>query len=196
MPQIIYLIRHGQSEFNAQRRHQGWSTGNPLTSDGMYQAEAAGRFLKKHTIDHIFASPLVRTQQTAQIISKHVSAPITTSHHLKDYRRSKSHEGLLKSECMDLPSFTQWKEMVEVEPTFSLPDGESRDDFRNRLEMFAQECEAALVNTDAVLIVTHHDPLISLIRHWTGETIDWDEVVNCSLYAIDKEKKVVERIEY
>jgi broad specificity phosphatase PhoE len=196
MPQTIYLIRHGQSEFNVQQRHQGWSTGNPLTSDGLYQAEKAGRFLKKRTINHIFASPLVRTQQTAQIISKHVSAPITTSHHLKDYRRSKSHEGLLKSEFIDLPSFIQWKKMFGEDPTFSLPDGESRDDFRDRLEMFAQECEAALEEKDSVLIVTHNDPLVGLIRHWSGETINKDEVVNCSLYAIDLETKTVERIEY
>ena len=41
---IIYLVRHGETEWNRARRYQGGSD-SPLTERGLAQAEAIGRFL-------------------------------------------------------------------------------------------------------------------------------------------------------
>ncbi|MGC2414155.1 MAG: phosphoglycerate mutase family protein, partial [Stellaceae bacterium] len=40
----IFLVRHGETEWNRARRYQGWSD-SPLTAHGIAQAEAIGQRL-------------------------------------------------------------------------------------------------------------------------------------------------------
>lgn len=67
--QDIYLVRHGETEWNAAGRFQG-SLDSALTRRGMAQAEAMGRRLADVAAgaDSFVASPLGRTRQTATII--------------------------------------------------------------------------------------------------------------------------------
>jgi len=68
---MIYLTRHGETEFNVARRLQG-QCDSPLTARGLDQARLMGLALRE-LIDPadvtIFSSPLGRTRQTAQIIA-------------------------------------------------------------------------------------------------------------------------------
>ncbi len=68
---VIYLVRHGQTIFNAAARWQG-QVDSPLTALGLRQAAAAGATLRKTiTSDDIvlFSSPLGRAHSTAKIIA-------------------------------------------------------------------------------------------------------------------------------
>ena len=80
---MIYLVRHGETEFNAERRQQG-HLDSPLTALGRAQARAAGEVLKRQIADaegwRIVASPLGRAQHTAQIIGEHLGLPVETDH--------------------------------------------------------------------------------------------------------------------
>lgn len=69
MKQKLYLVRHGQTEYNVQRRIQGWCD-SPLTSLGILQAQQAGKFFEEKQIrfDHVYASDLKRAEDTARII--------------------------------------------------------------------------------------------------------------------------------
>jgi uncharacterized phosphatase len=64
----LYLVRHGETDWNAQRRIQG-STDIPLNSTGRMQAETTGALLARREWDGIYASPLSRAMETARIIS-------------------------------------------------------------------------------------------------------------------------------
>jgi broad specificity phosphatase PhoE len=69
--ELIYLVRHGQTEFNHAQRLQGqWDSA--LTELGQEQARRMGNHLKALVDDHqrwsITASPLGRTVRTAEII--------------------------------------------------------------------------------------------------------------------------------
>ena len=68
---MIYLVRHGQTRFNVEQRHQG-HVDSPLTALGREQARRAGNALAA-LIDPqdcaIFSSPLGRALQTAEIIA-------------------------------------------------------------------------------------------------------------------------------
>ncbi|MGL5500038.1 MAG: histidine phosphatase family protein, partial [Plesiomonas shigelloides] len=59
----IYLIRHGETEWNATRRIQG-HTDSPLTELGMLQAAQVGQYLAEEGIGKIISSDLGRAQQT------------------------------------------------------------------------------------------------------------------------------------
>jgi uncharacterized phosphatase len=64
----LYLVRHGETDWNAQRRIQG-STDIPLNATGRMQAETTGALLAHRDWDGIYASPLSRAMETASIIA-------------------------------------------------------------------------------------------------------------------------------
>lgn len=72
----IYLVRHGETEWNFAGRFQG-KLDSPLTENGIRQAEGCGRRLLEIGIeaDAFVASPLGRTRQTASIIASCRQSP-------------------------------------------------------------------------------------------------------------------------
>jgi broad specificity phosphatase PhoE len=66
----IYLVRHGETEWNSSGRFQG-RLDSPLTEKGVGQAKACGRRLAQigSQVAAFHASPLGRTRQTASIIA-------------------------------------------------------------------------------------------------------------------------------
>ena len=82
MNNTFYLVRHGESKFNFENRHQGWKVGNPLTTVGLKQAEKVSNIFVNHPIDIIFSSPLLRTRQTAKTISKKTNKQVFYSQYL------------------------------------------------------------------------------------------------------------------
>ena len=66
---MIFLIRHGQTEFNVQRRLQGRQD-SPLTALGLEQARRMGQTLRAQDLQNltVVASPLGRTRRTAEIV--------------------------------------------------------------------------------------------------------------------------------
>lgn len=62
------LVRHGQTDWNAQRRLQG-STDIPLNDVGRGQARDAVAALSGHSWDTIVSSPLSRAAETAHLIA-------------------------------------------------------------------------------------------------------------------------------
>jgi len=71
----ILLVRHGETEWNRQRRYQGRSD-SPLTERGIAQAQSIGRLLGVLLPDtasaNIVSSPLGRAWCTAKIIREHL----------------------------------------------------------------------------------------------------------------------------
>ncbi|WP_374533250.1 histidine phosphatase family protein [Phenylobacterium sp.] len=78
---MIYLVRHGQTQFNAERRMQGWLD-SPLTDLGRAQGAAIGRLLRsligKPDGWRLVASPLGRAQATARLIGEALGLPVET----------------------------------------------------------------------------------------------------------------------
>ena len=62
----VILVRHGESTFNAQHRHQGSSDISVLTEIGRSAARRTGSFLRGINFDAVYTSSLKRTQQTAR----------------------------------------------------------------------------------------------------------------------------------
>jgi broad specificity phosphatase PhoE len=65
----IYLIRHGETEWNKEGRSQGCSNDIPLSEVGIKQADAIADRLKNENIDLFFSSSLRRAYQTAKTIA-------------------------------------------------------------------------------------------------------------------------------
>jgi broad specificity phosphatase PhoE len=66
----MLLVRHGETEWNRQKRFQG-QIDIPLNDNGKRQGEQAAEFLKAIAIDAAATSPLSRPKETAEIILQH-----------------------------------------------------------------------------------------------------------------------------
>ena len=65
---LIYIIRHGETDFNRQGRIQG-QVDNPLNENGIRLGRITGEGLKDVKFDMIFSSPLKRALQTADLVT-------------------------------------------------------------------------------------------------------------------------------
>ncbi len=70
----IYLVRHGQTEFNVARLYQGQRVDGLLTDLGRSQATAIGQFLKSKNLQFVFVSPQQRALTSVGIILDQVNS--------------------------------------------------------------------------------------------------------------------------
>ncbi len=64
----VFLVRHGQTTFNQQKRFQGWNDEPQLTEKGIDEARRLAGFIQQIGPQVIYCSPLQRAQQTAAVI--------------------------------------------------------------------------------------------------------------------------------
>ena len=76
---VIAFVRHGQTDWNLQRRMQGTSD-IPLNALGREQARDAGDVLAVDHWDAVVSSPLMRARETAAIIAERIGAPLRASY--------------------------------------------------------------------------------------------------------------------
>jgi broad specificity phosphatase PhoE len=98
---VIYLVRHGETEFNRERRIQG-HVDSPLTELGARQAQAVGRLLRDLIRDpdgwRIVSSPLGRARATAGIIADALGGlPVELEPRIQEMSWG-SHDGRLRAE--------------------------------------------------------------------------------------------------
>lgn len=79
----IYLVRHGAVEFRDGISRCIGRTEIPLSALGRKQAEKLTHYFTRHPVTHVFASPLERCQETAQILSAG-RYPVTTEKDLRE----------------------------------------------------------------------------------------------------------------
>ena len=71
----IYLVRHGETEWNRESRIQGRED-VPLSPEGLAQSETCARGFLGKKISAVLTSPLSRARETAKLIGRAVNAPV------------------------------------------------------------------------------------------------------------------------
>ena len=80
---ILYVVRHGQTAWNAAKLLQG-STDIPLNETGLRQARETAELLRDVPVDRIFLSPLARAAETGRIIAEGRNVPVTTDDRIRE----------------------------------------------------------------------------------------------------------------
>lgn len=80
----IYIVRHGQAEFNLHHIIGGTLDPNPLTARGEQQARKLGEEFKNIKIDKVYSSDLLRAQKTAEIIASMKNLPVRINSLLRE----------------------------------------------------------------------------------------------------------------
>lgn len=141
----IYLMRHGTTVWNEQRRTQG-QVNNRLSRAGILQSKEIANKIKDVKIDHIFCSPLLRAVQTANIINMHHKCRI-----IKDDRITDINQGIFTGRYFD--SLTA-DELVLKKERAKECGMESLQELYTRVESFFKEI-VEKYDSKTVLIVAH-----------------------------------------
>jgi broad specificity phosphatase PhoE len=160
----ILLLRHGESEWNAQGRWQGWAD-IPLSETGRRQAQEAGERLREGGITRIVASDLGRTTETASIIARILDLePVHAEPGLREFNVGEW-SGMTRPEIEARwpGQLRAWDEGLLAET----PGGENRAHFVDRIRGAVVRV-AGQHSEQTVLAVTHGGVVGALQRALTA----------------------------
>jgi len=152
----LYLVRHGETQWNVERRFQGQGD-SPLTDKGIEQAKQAAEKLKHVKFAAVYSSDLLRAKRTAKIIALEKDLALQTSKALRE-RFFGKFEGTLINDFFEkyglkMRELTEAakKELQEnhIDPTI-----ESNESLITRFVTFLREVSLANLGKN-ILVVTH-----------------------------------------
>jgi probable phosphoglycerate mutase len=159
-PTRLLMLRHGQTEYSAQRRYSGRGD-LPLTELGERQAAAAAARLSRiDGVAAVVSSPLLRARQTAQPVADALDVPLSVHEGLVETDFG-AWEGLTFAEARDRDPelHARWITDTSVAP----PGGESMDAVHRRVRRVRDQLITEHVDATLV-VVTHVTPVKALLR--------------------------------
>ncbi len=164
----IYLVRHGQSTWNAAGRIQG-KQDPPLSALGRRQAEAVAHTLRNETLDAIYSSQQRRARLTANTIAERHNVSITTVEGLAEIDHG-DWEGLTEREVQQhfAAAFQMW--LTRPSQT-QMPGGEHCLSLQQRVLQAWQEI-VAREDGNHVAVVSHDIPIKVIIAGVLGLDLD------------------------
>jgi broad specificity phosphatase PhoE len=126
----LILVRHGETEWNKQRRIQGSRSDTRLSQEGLKEADRLAAALRTERIDAIYSSPLKRAAETAQIVAEALKLRIQLFDELREIDVGEL-DGLFERELTGRYQ-DAWKGLREGNASTPLPGGESLQDVQKR----------------------------------------------------------------
>lgn len=180
----LYFVRHGETEFNKVGRIQG-RLDVSMNLVGFKQARLLAKRLSDVSFDMAFTSPLKRTIETAEEITRGRDIIIHKVHWLTDTDVGEW-EGKLQSTL--IRSYKRMLQADDMSRLLSERGGESFGDVHKRLKTFIEELE--FVNADSVLVVTHAAVIYEAIKLAIGYPTEHRIPIkchNCGITIIETE---------
>lgn len=164
---IIFLARHGETEWNRVGRWQG-KTDIPLSDVGRTQAHALRERMRGRGIARVYASDLGRARETADIVAAALGlTPVTLDERLRE-RGFGCFEGLTRAEC-ELHHPAAWARYL-ADRRSTPPDAEPQAQVVARMIAALTEIATAAPQDGAVLAVSHGGAIRSFVHAVTGLT--------------------------
>lgn len=179
----VYLVRHGQSEWNLLRLTQGQTAHPPLTELGRAQAASAAALIASDVsrrglvVDRIVTSDLVRAVETANILATRLGSAVGL-----DVRLREQHLGRLQGRGYE-ETWAAAEELDWSDPAQAVAGGESLVDVRDRMAAVLRETDPAAVT----VLVSHGDAIRVAAAHLSGvepHDAPWVEVPNGAVLVV------------
>jgi len=195
---LLTLVRHGETDWNRDRRIQG-STDVPLNDTGRAQAQEAAALLREQLDTSsvppiVVSSDLSRARETAQIIAAELELPAPRTYPALRERAYGEAEGVEASEFI-----RRWGDWHSAE----IPGAEPWPHLRERgLRALAQVVRDARRTTApasaSVVVVTHGALIRELLRHATGGELPptGQRLANGSAYTVLYERERLQLVSY
>lgn len=179
----FYFFRHGQTDWNKERRCQGQSD-IALNEQGRQQARSLKDFVEKSSIEILYSSDLSRAYETAEIVSAGEIEIIKT----KDLRETNlgQAEGLFITQAREMISDEVWWSFNRHDPEslkLSFPGGESRSQVLDRfLSVSAQAFDSCY---NHIGMSTHGGAMRNFLHAFLPEHTPAIAIDNCIVYKLD-----------
>lgn len=176
----ILLARHGETDWNAERRVQG-HTDRPLNEAGIAQAQALAEELSKERIDAVYSSDLVRALDTARAVAESRGVPVVEVAALRE-RNFGTWEGLLDEEILD-----------RFPEAHNGPWGDDETPEQLDQRVFDALLQiAARHEGGQVLVVSHGGPLRAVLRRCG---LSSERIANCHVSRLAVENGALRRLD-
>ena len=179
----IYIVRHGETLWNAEGRIQG-HTDVGLTEKGREQARATSRRLSGVNFDVAYSSDMSRASDTARLILGERDTPLHSVQELREYNKG-VFEGLTVDEYRDRYPDLYHASLIN-DPDFAPPGGETIRQCQARLSEFFRSVKERHPDAN-ILVVGHGGSLRSGIAALLELPLEsnWKFVMhNCALSII------------
>ena len=177
----LYIIRHGETVYNAERRCQGWCDVS-LSDKGKSQARTLGENIKDINFDRIIVSDLERTKQTARLVFgdnanfeldgrlREINNTHFAGRYSKDLREEYGEKFIYASRHFD----------------YSELGGESGESLLKRTADFLDSVKKD-ETSEKIAVVTHGGPIYAILSNVLGirSTDKLIHTKNCSLTVLE-----------
>lgn len=166
-PTRLCIVRHGETDWNAERRIQG-HLDIELNASGRRQAEATARGLAAHDFAALYSSDLMRTLQTAATLAPMTGLEVRPEPGLRERHYGRM-QGLSYAEmlALDAPVAARYKQR-DLHDDFG--GGEPLLAFADRIHATIERLAAAHAGA-TLLLVTHGGVLDIIYRRATGRDL-------------------------
>jgi broad specificity phosphatase PhoE len=171
----LYFVRHGESEANIQRVISNRESRFELTLHGRGQANALAQSLKDIPVTAIYSSPVLRANETAEILSQARHVPYQVTEALREYDC-----GILEEKSDE----ASWKLHSEIAEDWTVnhnylrkPEGgESFLDIKKRFIPFIESFTYKHGNSQNHILFVSHGGLLQLMLPEIFTNMDHDFV--------------------
>lgn len=153
---ILYVVRHGKTQWNLEHRCQGISD-IPLTDEGRQEASKLYPLVKQLNVDVVFASPLSRAYETAKLIVNN-EIPINIDDRLTE-RDWGMNEGMKIDE---VDQYDCWDVILNT----NVQNIERVQDFMKRISEFIEDIKSKYPNSKVLVVA--HSAVLRVIHYLLG----------------------------
>lgn len=176
---MIWLARHGETAYNAERRFQGQGA-IALSDRGRDQARALAEEARGHGFASLWCSPLPRARETADIVATGIGLELREDPRLMETDAGDwTDRTFAEVEAEDPLRFAAF---VLGDPGFAFPGGESFAAQQERVTAALEDVRAA--DGLPALVVCHRNSIRLALERARGRRLALDEVPNGSLVAL------------
>lgn len=193
----LYIVRHGETEWNKVKRLQG-QTDIPLAEEGIRLARETGNGMRELPIDLVISSPLTRAVQTAKLLTQGRNVPIKTDERMIEISFGEwEGESILDSDV--LPS--DFRKLFYEDPLHCMraPGGETFEEVCKRTGAFYHSLlENPNYADKSILISTHGAASRCLLTQFYEDKDDiWRGGVpkNCAVTIVEVKDGVASVVE-
>lgn len=189
MIKTLFLIRHGQTDWNVEERFQG-HIDIPLNDVGREQARQLIPYFQKNPIQAVLSSDLVRASETAKIIAQPLGIEVYQHYGLREANlgaaQGMTRQEIEKQHGSDLAE--RWRSSHVSDADVSYPGGETGNQVRQRA-LHAIETFLQAHPWERIGVATHGGVIRRIMHHLLPPNSPPVQIPNTVVYLVHYDLK-------
>jgi probable phosphoglycerate mutase len=175
----LYFVRHGESQANVERVISNRDLPHPLTERGRLQARELAERLAGVGATALYASPIPRAVETAEILGDRLGLPVVRHAALREFDC-----GMVEG-CGDAAAWAAHEEVIAAwasgQLSARIPDGESFEEMAARFVPFVADLQKNGTPQNVTSILVGHGSLFHHMLPLVLDNVDRDWIVQYPL---------------